>query len=233
MGLLCVILLVAFLFREIDIRSKLESFNKWVAEIGTLGILLFILGYIAAAVLFLPGSILTLGAGFAFGIGWGMIAVSLGSTLGAGAAFLVARYLARDWVRKRLAKKNTLRSLDNVIGEQGWKIVFLLRLSPVFPFNALNYILGLTGVRFWGYFLATWIGMLPGAFLYVYLGYAGRSNLEASVGGAETTDILRLIYLGIGLLATLAVTIYVTRLARNALKQKTDFDSEPLTETTA
>jgi len=216
------IVALAILARQLPVGEWLEAFNRWVADMGALGIATFVAVYIVAAVLFAPASVLTIGAGFAFGLLWGMVAVSIGSTLGAGAAFLVARYVARDWVRERMANGRKFSAVDRAVANQGWKIVGLLRLSPVFPYNALNYVLGLTGVRFWHYLLATWIGMLPGALLYVYLGYAGKESLEAASQG--DIGILRFVYLGLGLAATLAVAIYVTRLARQAVKRETALD---------
>lgn len=221
-GALIAVVALGLAARFLPIAEWLESFNEWVAQTGAWGIVAFIAVYIVAAVLFAPASVLTLGAGFAFGILWGMIAVSIASTLGAAAAFLVARYLARDWVRKKLAKGEKFAKVDQAVAEQGWKIVALLRLSPIFPYNALNYLLGVTGVRFWHFFFASWLGMLPGTLLYVYLGYAGRASLEAAATDEQNT--LRLVYLGLGLLATVAVTIYVTWLARRAVRQETDLD---------
>lgn len=223
-GIIVVIAALIAASRLLPVGTWLQSFNQWVADTGLWGLAVFIAVYIVTAVFLMPASVLTIGAGFAFGIGWGMVAVSSGSTLGAGAAFLVARYLARDRVRAKLAQGARFRAVDDAVSEQGWKIVALLRLSPVFPYNALNYILGLTGIRFWHYLLASWIGMLPGTLLYVYLGFAGRESLEAAA--TEGSGSLRMVYLGLGLAATLVVTIYVTRLARHAMRKQTDLGSE-------
>src|SRR5690606_8718943 len=132
--------------------------------------LAFIATYIVAAVLVVPGSVLTLGAGFVFGLPLGIVLVSVGSVLGAAAAFLVGRFFARDWVADRVARLPRFRALDSATRHDGFVIVCLARLSPLFPFNLLNYGLGLTGVRFRDYFFATWIGMLPATTLYVYVG---------------------------------------------------------------
>lgn len=204
--------------RLLPVADWLKAFNTWVAGLGPWGFVVFVGAYVAATVFFLPGSILTLGAGFIFGVFKGTLAVSAGSTLGAAAAFLVSRYLARDAVGRKLAGSDKFQAVDRAIGRQGAKIVLLLRLSPVFPFNALNYLLGLTAVRFWAYAGASWLGMLPGTLLYVYLGYAGRAGLEAAAGQNAGGGMWRLVYMAAGLLATLAVTVYVTRLARQALR---------------
>lgn len=218
---------VVLLARLLPIADWLKAFNEWVAGVGPLGVVVFVAAYILAAVLFLPGSALTLGAGFVFGVVKGMAVVSLASTLGAAAAFLVSRHLARGYVSRRLAGSKKFQAVDRAIGRQGAKIVLLLRLSPVFPYNALNYLLGLTAVNFWPYVLASWVGMLPGTLLYVYLGHAGRTGLEAASTGAGD-NWLRLAYLGIGLLATLAVTIYVTRIARRELRRTDAIEVGPL-----
>ncbi len=213
------------LFVLLPIREWLTAFNEFVAGLGAWGMLLFVLVYIVAAVFMIPGSALTLGAGFAFGLVNGMIVTSLGSTLGAGAAFLVGRYLAREKIRAKFASGERFRAVDEAVAEQGWKIVGLLRLSPVFPYNVLNVILGLTGIKFWHYLIASWVGMLPGTLLYVYAGYAART------AAAEEPDTLKTVYTIVGLLVTLAVTLYVTRLAKNAMKTKTPLHTPPLEET--
>ena len=128
-----------------------------------------------ATVLFLPCSVLTVGAGFAFGIAWGTLVVSIGSTTGASLAFLISRYVARDRIVAIAEKNAKFKAIDRAIGRQGWKMVGLLRLSPAIPFNLSNYVYGLTAVRFWPYVLASWIGMFPVTLLYVYLGAFGQA----------------------------------------------------------
>jgi len=224
LGGICFIAIIAVAFASFPVGQWLEHFNEWVANLGAIGILLFILVYIVAAVTLLPASALTIGAGFAFGLGWGMLAVSIGSTLGAGAAFLASRTFAGDWVRNKMGTGKRFKAIDHAVSAEGWKIVGLLRLSPLFPYSILNYLLGLTSIRFWHYLGASWIGMLPGTLLYVYLGYAGKAGLQAASTGGQ--DIMRTVYLGLGLLATLAVTVYVTRLARRAVQQATEIESE-------
>jgi len=158
--------------RLFDLKSLMENFMGWVESLGAWGPLVVGAFYIVTCVLFLPGSPLTLGAGALFGVVQGTIVVSIGSTLGAAAAFLAGRFLARDWVAHKVEGNRTFRTIDGAVGNQGFKIVFLTRLSPVFPFNLLNYAFGLTSVRFRDYFLASWIGMFPATVLFVYLGAA-------------------------------------------------------------
>ena len=196
-------------------NELLANALNWVEQLGPTGPAIFILIYIAACVLFVPGSALTLGAGAIFGVVKGSIIVSVASTLGATAAFLVGRYVARDWVARKIAKNEKFAAIDRAVGEEGWKIVGLTRLSPVFPFSLLNYAYGLTKVSLRDYFFASWIGMMPGTIMYVYLGSLARLGVESErASGAQIA--LKIV----GLLATVAVTVYVTKIARRALAQR-------------
>jgi uncharacterized membrane protein YdjX (TVP38/TMEM64 family) len=200
-------------------RSAIESiprFADWVSHHGAAGALLFVLGYIAATVAFVPGSILTIAAGAMFGLARGTALVLVAATLGAAAAFLVSRYLARPLVERRLAGNRRFAAIDRAVGHEGRKIVFLLRLSPVFPFNLLNYALGLTGVRFSDYVLAS-VGMLPGTLLYVYYGKILGDVARVASGTSLPRGPAYYTLLVIGLAATIAVTALVTRTARRAL----------------
>jgi len=205
--------------RQLPVAPWLEGLQSWVEGAGWWGRLVFVAGYVLATVLALPGSLLTVGAGITFGVWQGVVLVSVGSTVGAAAAFLIARYLARGAVQRRLANRAGVAAVDAAIAREGMKIVFLLRLSPVFPFVLLNYLLGLTGIPFWHYVAASWVGMLPGTLLYVYLGHASRTGVEMISGGE--VDLYRLGYTVVGVVATGAVAVYVTRLARRALRQRT------------
>jgi uncharacterized membrane protein YdjX (TVP38/TMEM64 family) len=192
-----------------------------IRDLGVWGGVAFVALYGVAAVAMAPGSILTLAAGAIFGLGWGVLWVFLGATLGASLAFLVARYVARGWVEQRIASSPRFAAVDRAIGRDGRKIVFLLRLSPIFPFNALNYGLGLTRVRFLDYVVAS-VGMLPGSLLYVYYGrVAGEVATLAGGSAAAPRGAGYWVVLGLGLLATLAVTTVVTRAARRALAEAT------------
>ncbi|HEX3129570.1 MAG TPA: TVP38/TMEM64 family protein [Thermoanaerobaculia bacterium] len=196
----------------------LPRFADWVRSLGALGPLVFILGYAVATVAFIPGSALTLAAGFLFGVVRGTVFTLIGATLGASAAFLVARYVARGAIERRIAGNPRFTAIDRAVGREGFKIVALLRLSPVVPFNLLNYSLGLTRVRFLPYFAAS-AAMLPGTLLYVYYGAAAES-LALALGGGANKGAGAWILLGVGLLATVVATAFVTRLAGRALKQE-------------
>jgi len=214
--LLVVVAALVIVFARFDLRGILRDTLNAVAGLGPWGPMLFVLIYIAATVFFLPGSVLTLGAGAVFGVAWGSVYVSVASTLGATAAFLVGRYVARAWVAKKIEGNDSFAAIDRAVAAEGWKVVGLTRLSPVFPFALLNYAFGLTRVTLRDYVLASWIGMMPGTVMYVYLGSLAR----VGAAGEEKSPAELALY-GVGLLATLAVTVFVTRLARRALAKRT------------
>lgn len=229
-----ILLIVALMMfvKSLPVDEWVEALKVWVERMGVWGPLIFAAIYAVWTVLFLPGSFLTLAGGAVFGIGWGTATVSLGSTTGAALAFLIARYLAREQIETRTAGSPKFRAIDAAIGQQGWKIVALLRLSPAVPFNLSNYFYGLTAVRFWPYVLASWIAMLPGTVLYVYLGYVARKGVEVAAGAQQSGSIGGKIMLGVGLLATVVVTVFVTRIARRAIQQQTTIDGDSATEAT-
>lgn len=216
-GLALVALLLVFGRR---LAVHLPAFASWVEAQGALGPLVFVAGYAAAVVAFVPGSLLTLAGGALFGLGRGVLYVFSGAVLGSTAAFLLARYVARDAVARRIEGDARFRAIDQAIGAAGLRIVFLLRLSPVFPFNLLNYGLGLTRVRLVDY-LAASIGMLPGTTLYVHLGKVGGDVVAAAGGQGAARGPAEWALLGVGLAATLVVTLQITRLARRALDRAT------------
>jgi uncharacterized membrane protein YdjX (TVP38/TMEM64 family) len=197
--------------------GQLPRFAAWVDGLGVWGSVVFVVGYAFATVALVPGSLLTLAAGALFGLAWGVVYVFIAAVLGASAAFLVSRYLARSAVERRLAGNARFAAIDRAVGAEGRKIVFLLRLSPVFPFNLLNYGLGLTRVRFVDYLVASF-GMIPGTILYVYYGKLA-GDVAALAGGAPAargTGYWTVLVLG--LVATVVATTMVTRTARRALR---------------
>jgi uncharacterized membrane protein YdjX (TVP38/TMEM64 family) len=198
-------------------RDTIARLLVWVQGAGLWGALLFGLAFIPAAVLFVPASVLTLGAGFVFGVARGTVIVSLGSTAGAAAAFLVARTAGHDWVTGRMARHPAVDAIGRAVESEAFKVVFLTRLSPLFPFNLLNYAFGLSSVPFKTYVLASWIGMLPGTLMYIYLGSAARSVAALLSGELRRTPGQQALFAA-GLVATVAVTTIVTRAARRALR---------------
>lgn len=190
-----------------------------ISVLGWWGYLAYFLLYILASVCFIPGSILTLGAGFLFGVVKGSLLVSVSSTAGAVAAFWVARHVARARIAEWIAKNPRFAAVDGAIAREGWKIVFMVRLSPLFPFIFLNYALGLTRISLRDYALASWLGMLPATLMYVYLGSLAQELSQLGIKNGARTPSEWFFYVA-GLLATVAVTLYVTRLAKTALAEK-------------
>ena len=188
-------------FRSCRSAGWVKSFTDWVRALGFGGAFIFIGVYALAAVLFLPGAIFTIAAGLVYGIVGGTAVALVGATLGAGLAFLAGRYLFRERIRKLASGNKKFGAIDDAIGKQGWKIVGLLRLSPLIPFNVSNYFYGITAIGFWPYLLASFVGMFPGTLLYVYLGAIGQAGLS---GGKKGHSPLEWTFLGFGLLATIA-----------------------------
>jgi pyruvate/2-oxoglutarate dehydrogenase complex dihydrolipoamide dehydrogenase (E3) component/uncharacterized membrane protein YdjX (TVP38/TMEM64 family) len=210
-----VAIVVVLAARHFHVQDALKAALGWIGKLGPWGPAIFIGVYVIAAVLFIPGSVLTLGAGALFGVVVGSVCVSISATLGATAAFLVGRYLARDAIARKIDRSEKFSAIDRAVADEGWKVVLLTRLTPVFPFTLLNYAFGLTRVRLSHYVLASWIGMMPGTVMYVYLG----SLVNVGAGHRQRTTGEWVLY-GVGLLATVAVTVFVTRLARKALARK-------------
>jgi uncharacterized membrane protein YdjX (TVP38/TMEM64 family) len=200
----------------LHVQDLLKQTLVWVGHLGPWAPAIFVAVYILATVFFVPGSALTLGAGALFGVVRGSVYVSAGSTVGATCAFLVGRYLARNAIARKIEGNARFAAIDKAVAEEGWKIVGLTRLSPVFPFTLLNYAFSLTRVKLRDYVLASWIGMMPGTVTYVYLG----SLAKVAIGEHARTTGQWVLY-GVGLVATAAVTILVTRTARQALAKRT------------
>ncbi|MDZ8236741.1 MAG: TVP38/TMEM64 family protein [Nostoc sp. ChiQUE01a] len=231
-GLILLVLGFGFLLNT-DLALAQESVNpnsfnpqvilrdalQWIDSLGTVGAIAFIALYIIATVAFFPGSILTLGAGVIFGVIWGSLYVFIGATLGATAAFLVGRYLARDWVARKIAGNKKFAAIDQAVGREGLKIVLLTRLSPIFPFNLLNYAFGITGVSLKDYFIGS-VGMIPGTIMYVYIGSLAGNLATIGTEAQPTNHTIQWTIRIVGFIATVAVTIYITRIARKALEDE-------------
>jgi uncharacterized membrane protein YdjX (TVP38/TMEM64 family) len=202
-----------------NLQAILRNALQWIDSLGAIGALAFIALYIIATIAFFPGSILTLGAGVVFGVVWGSLYVFVGATLGATAAFLVGRYLARGWVARKIADNKKFAAIDQAVGREGLKIVLLTRLSPIFPFNLLNYAFGITGVSLKDYFIGS-VGMIPGTIMYVYIGSLAGNLAMIGTEAQPTNPTVQWTIRLIGLIATVAVTIYVTRIARKALEEE-------------
>jgi len=206
---------LVLLLKYLHVQDLLKAALDWIGKLGPWGPVIFVGLYVVATVLFIPGSVLTLGAGAVFGVALGSVCVSISATLGATASFLVGRYLAREAIARKIEKNEKFATIDRAVADEGWKIVFLTRLSPVFPFTLLNYAFGLTRVKLSHFVVASWVGMIPGTLMYVYLG----SLVNVGAGHRQRTTGEWLLY-AVGLLATVTVTVFITRVARNALAKK-------------
>jgi uncharacterized membrane protein YdjX (TVP38/TMEM64 family) len=196
--------------------SLLRHALEHIAALGAGGYAAFVLLYAAACVAFLPVSVLTFGAGALFGVGRAFALVWTGACLGSCAAFLIGRHWLRGWVEKRLARRPVFAAIDAAVSAEGWRVVFLTRLTPLFPFSMQNYAYGLTRVRFVEYALATAAGMAPGTLLYVYVGAAAGEAVKAGAGGRARTSA-EWAFFGVGLLSAFVVVALIGRQARAVL----------------
>lgn len=200
------------------VERTLKQFLIWVQkDVGPWGPIILALAYVPCTVLAIPASILTLGGGYLFGLAVGFVTDSLGSTLGATAAFMVGRTVGRSYVTSKLKDYPQFQAIAIAVRKSGFKIVLLLRLVPLLPFNVLNYLLSVTPISTTSYIMASWFGMMPITLAFVYVGTTIKDIADISHGGSHFTRA-RIIMLGIGLLATIAVAVIVTRIARDALR---------------
>ncbi len=211
-GLAVVAALVVIVF-VLPARQWAIAFVEWIRGKGAAAAIIFAVTYVVAAVLLLPGSVLTLGAGFVYGAVWGTVVVVPASIAAALISFVITRRFGRGWVAKRVKGSKKFEALDHAIEHAGFKITLLVRLSPIFPFGLLNYALGLTKVTFRDYALATALGMLPGTIAYVYLG-----SLVTSATDLGHSNGSWLYWVGGGL--TVAASVAITLIARSALKRE-------------
>jgi uncharacterized membrane protein YdjX (TVP38/TMEM64 family) len=207
--------------RSSYVQDVLRTLLMRIEDLGWWGPVAFVATYNLATVLFVPGSVMTLGGGAIFGLWWGSVYVFVASTLGATFAFLIGRYLSRDRVVKYMEAHPKFQALDRAVSQQGLKIVFLTRLCPLLPFNLLNYALGITQVSLKDYVLGSF-GMIPGTILYVYSGsLVGDISAIGTATGCtipQASAVKWSINI-ISFLATAAVTVSITRIARKALDE--------------
>lgn len=216
-----VLLTIFAVFQFFPVREWLGALQGWITSLGYWGPVAFIAIYLLSTVFLLPGSAMTPLSGLLFGLGWGTLWVVIASNIGANVAFLIGRYVARDAVAKRVEGNGKWAAIDEAVGKDGWKIVGLTRLSPVFPFVLLNYFFGLTGVRWIHYAAASLVGMLPGTAMYVYIGSLGKLAAESDEAGWG-----KIILTVGGLLATVVVTLVITRTAKKALAKEARIEVE-------
>ncbi len=212
--LLLGVLVVAagFGISSLPVDEWVQSLRAWIEELGAVGFLAFGMAYVLAAVLLIPVWPLSITGGLVFGL-WGFVLVPISATLGASAAFLISRYFARERIQGWLAQRPRYSAVDKAVGEEGWKVVILLRLSPLVPYTLMNYFCGMTQVSFLAYVVATFFGSIPVTAMYVYLGLVGQAVAGGTMGWPQW------VLLGVGLLATVGVTVLITRKVRPQLDE--------------
>jgi uncharacterized membrane protein YdjX (TVP38/TMEM64 family) len=214
--LVSAVLLVVWIVRITDARQILRVVLEKIQNLGPYAPLYFIGAYVVACLTFFPGIILTLGGGVLFGVFKGTLYVSVGATIGASCAFLVSRYLFRDWLSRKFAGSPRFRAIDDAVARDGWKVVGLIRLSPAFPFVPLNFVFGLTRIPLLHFALVTWVSLLPLTAMFVYLG-----SLLGDIAAIGSRPIVsgqtKWVVSGVGVVMTIVVTLVVTRLAKQAL----------------
>jgi len=211
-----VVITLSTLSATLPVGEWIRDFVGWVQQLGLIGVIIFIIAYALATVLFLPGWIFTVSAGLIYGIIGGTFVALCGAVIGATLAFLVGRYSLRENIEEITEKNPRFAAIDEAIGKNGWKIVGLLRLSPLIPFNLSNYFYGITSISFGAYVLVSAVGMIPGTLLYAYLGAIGQAGIS---GRPSLHNKWQFVLLMVGLIAPIAVTILVGRIAKNALKK--------------
>ncbi|WP_084639295.1 TVP38/TMEM64 family protein [Geitlerinema sp. PCC 9228] len=218
-GIAAVAALLVVGLTKLNLQEYLVSALQWIDRLGPLAAAVFMGIYIIATVFFFPASVLTLGAGILFGVAMGSVYVFIAATIGATAAFLVGRYVARGWVEKQIQGNQRFQSIDEAVAREGLKIVLLTRLSPIFPFNLLNYAYGLTKVSFKDYVMGT-LGILPGTIMYVYVGSLVKNLATLGSQQVDTPSTIQWAIRIIGFVATVAVTVYITKIAKQALNSE-------------
>ena len=214
---IAVLAAIVFAYRMLPLQEWITNFQNWVQGFGVLGWFIFIAVYALTTFMLVPGSFLTLAAGVIWGL-WAFPIVVIAATLGSALSFLAARYMFFKRVQEKVAEYPRFNAVNRAIGDEGWKVVGLLRLSPALPFSLQNWFLGITPVGFWPSQIATSFGITPGTLLYIWIGSLGG---EAATGDSNSS-LLRYLALGVGLIATLAVTILVARKAQAKLKEFTE-----------
>lgn len=234
-AIIAVAILAAVLFavKKLDLAPKLQALLDGIRDLGAVGVVAYFGLYIVATLIGVAAP-MTMAAGVIYGVPGGVAIVSPASVTAATIAFLLGRFVLRSSIEKKVAANPKFAAIERAVGKNGFKIVGLVRLSPVFPFTLLNYGLGLTPVKLRDYVLASWLGMLPGTLLYVYLGYTIGDLGAIFAGGAKVAPPVdatfmqlhgKKVLLAVGLIATIAVTTYVTKIARGALREELEKDA--------
>ena len=212
-ALVCLVAAASFivLFLWVKQTGLLDQSLKWIQSLGPWAPVVFVLLFVGTVIICMPAAILTAGGGFIFGFAQGAVWVLIAATIAANVTFLLGRHLARDWIARKLGAHPKFQAIDEAVAAEGWKIVALVRLAPIFPFSITSYAFGLTRVSWKEYFVANF-AMIPGTFFYVYLGSIARDLTEK----VSTPLWIKLTALG---LALVAIT-YVARVAKRALAKR-------------
>lgn len=193
----------------------LQHFSQWAQGLGTTGVVIVSIAYVICTVLLVPGVALTLAVAVAYGW-WALAICFFGGMTAALISFLISRYLARERVKRFLDKHPAMKAVDTVAHEESFKTIVLARLTPVTPFAVENYAFGVTGVRLGSFLLATAIGIIPGTIQNVWIGVIGRTAAEGSAG------MMNWVLLTVGLVATIVLTVWMTRQAKIRMKQQAE-----------
>lgn len=214
-AVLGIVLLVGFIVavRLLPLGEWIASFQAWVKDLGAIGYVVYVLAYVVFCIFFLPASVLTFGAGAVFGFVKGTIVVVIGATIGATISFLLGRTIMRHRIERMAAANQKFRALDRAIAREGGKIVFLIRLAPVFPFSFINFAFGLTGVRLLPYVVATFFGIIPVTVAFVYIADTATRTVTADM------DTTRLVIRIVGIAFAVIATVFVTRVAMQAVRR--------------
>jgi len=225
-GTLAAICVLVWLTRYFDLIHVIVHMQKRIGQMEMLGGLLYVPLYATCNILLLPGSVLTLGSGLCFGLWWGFLLSLTGNVLGAAVAFAISRKLGRHWVEQKFFQHKKWRVLDEAITREGWKIIFLSQVHPFFPTSLLNYLYGITRMRFWPCMLWIALGQTPGIFLYTYLGTLVQLGIKLAGGKSHPHPMEYVTWIG-GLVVTLVVAMGLGRVALKLMAEVEKAASEP------
>src|SRR2546421_9344867 len=217
-GLIVFVIALFSLSRKFPVADLLATIQQHVMHWGVWSAICYPLLYACCNVLLLPGGVLSVGAGFFFGLWWGFLIALLGNVAGAAISFFISRWLGRNWLKRKLFRNRTLVALEPAIHKEGWKIILLSQLHPLFPTSLLNYLYGLTQIRFRTCMLWVAIGQAPGLFLYSYLGTLGQLGLNLARGKTHPKAIEYCVWL-VGFGAAVRLLIILGRIALQLLQQ--------------
>jgi uncharacterized membrane protein YdjX (TVP38/TMEM64 family) len=228
-ALVLVTVVAAMVFGEVPIVEKVKSVQRLIASMGPRGAALYPLFYAACNVLLLPAGVLSIGGGFFFGLWWGFLLVLIGNVTGAALAFGISRAIGRGWFERRMLRRPRWAALDAAIAREGWQIIVLSQVHPLFPTSLINYLYGITRIRFWTCMLWVAVGQAPGLFLYAYLGTLAQLGMRL-IGGETHPRLIEYLTWGGGLVLTVVVTTALARIALRLMRETEAADAVLRTE---